>query len=284
MNTALGNLIKNSPTYTGVWRPVFIEPIPLSGERITICIVAQGDDNQHKIIQTISHKQLNCLYGKKSPQIQGIIDWTVESIKHHINQDQNISEWQPAIDGIITGETRKARSINLEGIINQGIRTVASFAPTLDVDEDQIEEVAQEKFYTEVQKILLDINSNYKSCLNQKITLTNSFPREYGFVTPRYIASFAAIANSTISFNTARIRIMDLEDLVLDHFTAYDEIEMIVSIPVGFADNESINDEIRKSQYKLMEQARAEANMRNIQCEIIESALDVAHHLHKKAA
>lgn len=284
MNTALGSLIKKSPTYTGIWRPVFFEPILLSGERITICIVAQGDDGQHKIVQTISKQQLNCLYGKNSQHIQGMINWTIDSITNHMTHGRTLSDWQPAMDGVIPGKTKKARSINLQGIINQGIRTVASFAPTRDVNEEQNEEVAQEKFYTEVKNILLDINSEYKECLNKKILLNDHIERSYGFATKNYIANFAAIANSRVSLNTAFVKIMHLEDLALDHFTSHNELEMIVSLPVGFAENKMVNDAARKSQYQFMEEARAEALKRKINCEILENALEVAHHLHKKAA
>lgn len=280
---ALSNLIKQSPTYEGEWMPVFLEPIPLSGERVTICIVATGHDNTYKIIQTISTKQIKYLYGSSWQNINGIIAWTLNSIDLHLRKTCRLLSWSPRTGGVYAGKITSARSCNIEGIINQGIRMAASLAVI--IDNDDIEEpIVQEHFYSAVRNALLDINSNYKDCINKKIMLNDTRERYYGFASKNYIANYSAIASAGASLNTALVRIMDLEDLVLDDFYNNEDLEMIVAPPIGFIDNALINDQVRRTQADLMQQAKSEASKRNLRCEIIETPEKVAEYLHKKAA
>jgi len=263
--------------------PIFLEPIPLSGERVTICIAATGHDNTYKIVQTISTVQMKCLYGPSWQNINGIITWTLDSIRLHLHNTGSLTNWNPGTDGVYTGKINLSRSCNIEGIINQGIRMVASLATIIDSDDVE-EPVVQEKFYSAVRNALLDINSNYKDCINKKIMLNDTRERYYGFASKNYIANYSAIANFGASLNTALVRIMDLEDLVLDNFYNYEVLDMIVAPPIGFIDNTLINDQVRRTQADLMQQAKSEASKRNIHCEIIETPQKVAEHLHRKAA
>ncbi len=283
MNTALGNFIKQSPTYKGEWMPVFLEPIPLSGERVTICIAAIGHDNIYKIVQTISTVQMKCLYGSSWQNINGIITWTLDSIRLHLHNTGSLENWNPGTTGIYTGKINPSRSSNIEGIINQGIRMVASLASIIDSDDAEEPVVVQETFYNAVRNALLDINSNYKDCINKKIMLNDTRERYYGFASKNYIANYSAIAFGA-SLNTALVRIMDLEDLVLDNFYNHENLDMIVAPPIGFIDNALINDQVRQTQADLMQQAKSEASKRNIRCEIIDTPQKVAEYLHKKAA
>ncbi len=283
MNTALGNFIKQSPTYTGEWMPIFFEPIPLSGERVTICIAATGHDNNHKVAQTISATQMKCLYGSSWQNINGIITWILDSIRLHLLNTGSLTNWNPGTVGVYTGKITSSRSSNIEGIVNQGIRMVASLATIIDSDDAE-EPVVQEKFYSAVRNALLDINSNYKDCVNKKIMLNDTRERYYGFASKNYIANYSAIASYGSSLNTALVRIMDLEDLALDNFYNCEALNMIVSPPIGFIDNALINDHVKRAQADLMQQAKSEALKRKICCEIIETPQKVAEYLHKKAA
>lgn|GEM_PF-1859680 len=283
-HTVLGSLITQSPTYTGEWMPVFIEPIPLSGERITACIAAVGADGKNALHATLDHRKLKHLYGSASANIQGIINLILESLQHHLNAQQPLSAWQPPLDGAYPGRIRQARSASLEGIINQGIRTVASLAEPIDLEAESTPDLVQEKFSTAVRDALLEINSQYRDCINRRIMLNDTRERYYGFTGKNYIANYAAIANAPISLQAACMKIMDLEDLALDEFSSIETLEMIIAPPINFLSNPDTRAEVKKSQRQLMEQAKEAAKKRQIHYAILETPQAVAAHLHQKAA
>lgn len=283
-NSDLGNLITQSPRYSGEWMPVFIEPILLSGERITIAIAAVGSDAEYTLHVTLTLQKLKCLYGASAKQINGLIELTLQSLKQHLDQGRLLTEWSPPLDGFYPGNTRKARSTGLTGIVNQAIRMVSSIDEPLENESSCLDDSDQTKYMDAVRKALLQLNPAYKDKIQRHISLNDSRQRHYGFVGKNYIANYAAVANSPISFHAAMVKIMELEDLLLDNFYNADELEMIVSPPVTLTNPQVIGKNNQRIQHQFMEDAQTEAKKRKISCQIIKTPGEVAKYLHTKAA
>jgi hypothetical protein len=129
------------PEFSAKYRAIYFEPIAGSGEQFTIGIMAQAVNGEYSVLQTLSDKMLNCMYGQKSASVKNLVFMILDSATRHLSAGMPIEEWQPPMSGVIPGDVQASYSNNgLEGILFQGITSYASLYKGALVD-DAINEI-----------------------------------------------------------------------------------------------------------------------------------------------
>lgn len=219
MNT-LTKLFPEPPTYKGLWQSIYIEPIVGSGELISVAAVAFGNNNEFRIIQSIQNELLDCLYGSQSPDMQGMIDWLIESASLEIKRNGNLIGWISPFNGIKVGKPFEAADENIEGILRQAIRFTSSLSIlALDAEREENEEYPRkytEQWTTSIAEELRSINPHLSSFFKQKIQVSESnLLTTYGFLTERYVSNFGLLVPIRLasSLNGIKAKLFDLESL-----------------------------------------------------------------------
>jgi len=266
-------------SYSGSWMAVQIEPLPGSGERLTCCVAAIGKDERFLVRPVISTRVARCMYGEEGVRLAELVELISESLQRHLDECHTLHGWRSSFLHVRPTPVVKTKDRDLDGILKQAILQTASLG-SLKREED--EESRQTRFQTAVRKSLVALNKDYKRYVNKSIGLTRAArPKRYGFVLGSYFANYTAISASSQSYDTAMARLIDLQDLRLDHFTEADRIELILAPPVGFFENPSTDNSRRMKQRELIEEAMMEASKRDISALVFETPDQVAMHIHQ---
>jgi len=205
------------PAYAGTLAPLYLEPIPGSGERITIAIVALGEDNAMRIHPVIHHDALTCLYGNKAKNLQGMIELCASSLRGHLENNGNTSNWLPPITTATLGKPRQAYAESMTAMIGQGIRMHASLG-VLPSEADEIDTDTTEERRHWDDDIRQAANPLIQPYFGKSVQLTSASTRQarIGFIHPRYAASFALLtpgASLGTAINTAKAKLWNLKML-----------------------------------------------------------------------
>ena len=126
------SLLPALPPYHGVWRPVYWTPIPGSGERITVLIVAIGDDNQVCMRSTISEAVLEVAFGvPKAAALRQMFDYLEKMLPDWLaSWESGGSQTAGAvpITGFTLGPGRSSYADDLHQLAAQGVCLDAAFA------------------------------------------------------------------------------------------------------------------------------------------------------------
>jgi hypothetical protein len=128
------------PVYAGNWAPLYLEPMMGSGERLTVAVAALGYDGAVRVIQAIAPELLDCMYGTRAAQVQGLITLTMHSLSRHLGAQLSFEQWQAPLSHIYLGKPSEARADTLSGLLRQGLALTASLADLQTAEDDATEE------------------------------------------------------------------------------------------------------------------------------------------------
>jgi hypothetical protein len=274
MNT-LASRINKSPRIKGEWLPIYIEPIHMSGERFTIAIAAIANTGDKRVFKTIDPHLIKAMYQDRSDEILGIIDFALASLKQFIEQEKSLQHWHSPLSGIIKGKVTQAEGVEFQHIINQGVQRCSSLSMLYTGREEKNDEQVQEQqVRTAIKTCLININSDYKRCINQVIDLGDVRERRYSFIHPKYAANVAVASQNASSLNRALVKVLHINDLKADPSSLFEKIEIIITAPINKPINSSIVDQVK-----------AEADRYKLGCVIIDDSPEkIAEYIHKKVA
>ena len=109
------------------WRPIQIEPVPGSGERITVGVAVAGDGG-YVVELAPGIDKLDCLYGREARAIIDAATLSVASLDQHL-RDHGPDAWNSFEAPFISvdfGEERVASGSSLEGIAHQAFTLSSS--------------------------------------------------------------------------------------------------------------------------------------------------------------
>ena len=289
MNT-LDSLFPESPSYSGCWQTIYLEPIVGSGEQVAIAVVAIGGNSEHKILQALRSELLDCLYGTQSKNMQGIIDWAIESARNEINQKGTLNSWCPPFGGLTAGDINLAADENIEGILKQAIRFSASLSNlALDAerdDEDIQPKKQNEQWSRNIAEELKQINPQLLTCFNQKIKVSKSnIMTSYGFYTDTYVSNFGLLVPTRLSgsLSSVKAKLLDLESFKKSSLLIKPEqYEIIIGTP-SF-DDPTLSDKAVIRLRETVDMVSELAEKEGVKLFHTDSAVKAASHINEQAA
>lgn len=123
-----------SPSYSGQWVPIYLEPMMGSGERLTIVVAAIGDSGEVEVRQAIRPHVLESMFGPQSAGLSRLVAVVISSLKNHAITTGGFSGWTPPMSGIALGSLRITRSSNIAGLLRHAVAMTASLA-ALDLND-----------------------------------------------------------------------------------------------------------------------------------------------------
>ncbi|WP_325890885.1 hypothetical protein [Grimontia sp. NTOU-MAR1] len=211
------------PSYSASWTPVYFEPILLSGERLTVLIVIEDENNEFRIFKTLRDEVLESFYGSKSKNVKSLIDLCETSIKEHLTVRRQMKDWQPPFDGLYSGLTKRAADDSITMIARQAIQRSSSLSSlSMAVDRDDIEQDKQSqkqsiRWQDSIIKNVLNTHSHFEKSFKVKLAIGNSkLKTQFGFLSDKAAVNFGVLSplHHSSSLNIIKARILDLEHLM----------------------------------------------------------------------
>lgn len=118
------------PAVRAEWAPVYLEPIPGAGERITIGVAARGwDGDGHFVLQVLREAVARCMYGDHAEQILGFSRLVLESLEEYLEHGGPLPEWSPPLRGSAAlGRVSIGYGDSAEDVARTGAQLAASLA------------------------------------------------------------------------------------------------------------------------------------------------------------
>ena len=286
---SLDSLFPALPETTGCWRPVYLEPIVGSGEKISIAVIGVSGKS-YKVIQSVRNELLDCLYGKQAENISSMITWVIESLNNQLRLKGSLEEWESPITGVEIGAETTARGSNIDDILRQAIRFSASLS-TLSLDAERSDDDEQPKKYTEhwarsISTAMVDINPQLLSSFGKKVQLgETNLLTSFGFIYGEYTANFGLLVPSRLSasLNNVKAKLLDLETFKKSSLGVKpNSYEVIIESP-SLKDPTLTSMSVKKirDNFTLIEEI---AHAENINVYRAESAEEAANHINEQVA
>src|SRR5574337_933490 len=93
---AMMPMIPPQSTLSATWAPVYLDPMPPSGERITVALVA-WDGRDHLVRPVLSPKVARCMFGNNATAVLGVVDLVCDSLENHLRRAGNLTGWQSPV-------------------------------------------------------------------------------------------------------------------------------------------------------------------------------------------
>ncbi len=221
-----------------VWWPVYFEPMPGSGERLTALVAAVDSSGRHQVRVTLRDSVLRALYGGKAEGVIQIVRIAADSLSRHLESSSDARQWLSPLTGFFVGEQDHARSDGLDGVIRQATRMCASFGVIQAVSQTESDsELAGLQWRDAVKAQLAGNTPELVAFFDKKVALRDEkMSVRIGFMNDRYAAQFGVLRHSATRVQrdvmNLKGRIIDLAQLQGDLFAYAENREIII----GYAD------------------------------------------------
>ncbi len=277
------------PKYQFSWRSIQVEPIPNSGERITIGAIVKGTNNNLIAAKLIPSNKIKALFGHKfGSRIIGALNICVSSAEDYYANNQLSNIWLPPIEGFYVSNITSSVSENLEDGLFRAAMHCSSYCVSTEVDKINDEsnssvstpESWRKNITEEVIKARADLANNF----DVKVAIQGDIgvPLKIGYISPTYAAHFDAISKPQgiqQALVRAQSKLWQL-DLLRDKGQLFqpDICELIFRVPIAKNENES------SLLIDFTEELKYEASRREIELFATDLASAAAKHLILKAA
>ncbi|MGO1157971.1 hypothetical protein ACTL4S_03940 [Acinetobacter lwoffii] len=213
------------PKFKAEWKSIYFEPIPNSGEKITVLIVIKTDTHQIKIFDALHPTVIDSLYGSKATSFQGFI----KLIKSNIIKNNGYC----TISGVTDSDWHYSLSANLNGVAAQALYRTASLGSValqslFEQDDSNVDnEQVDKRWSKRIKAAVLELDPSYENAFDLKIPIGRDIKIACGFHTSRYTAKFNVCTSQTIA--RMKSNLFDLQ--ILDSHKISNKFDLILQMP-----------------------------------------------------
>ena len=283
------NKFPELPKFEFAWRSLQIEPLPFSGEKITLGLLIKGGDKTLIAAKLVHKEKLKKMFGNEfGSGISDALSLCIHSAEtYYCNKDLS-TNWTPPLEGFQVGKIRSSVADNMEDAIFRAAMYCSSFTASVEVEKNNPrkkgEISAPESWRKNIHKAVTSVRADYANFFERSITIRGmGVPITYGFLSADYAAQFDAVPDASRiqqGLVRAQSKLWQL-DRLRDEGTLFKPrlCELLLNIPSLTADQE---------QFLLfqdfVEELRYEAKKRDLNVFTSASASDAASHVIENAA
>lgn len=203
------------------WLPIYLDPMPGSGERITIAVAA-WHPGEHAIVRTLSPQVARCMYGNDAASVLGATDLVCESLRAHLNAGADVAAWQsPLRDAVFLGTPSTGYADSVVQVAEAGRALTSSLRdPVLELAHDAPQESdddAGDEWERQIRDETVHQRAAFAPRFTQKVALRSGAPpTRFGYLGDRLAAQFGRLVPGrglTNHRNRAKAYITDLQIL-----------------------------------------------------------------------
>lgn len=117
------------------WAPLYLEPVPGSGERITIAVAAKCE-NEVKVIRVLQDRSIKCLLGKAQPRFSNLAEMVRTSVEEHLMNGGALTDWQPLFAGAYAGHIHETFAESENEVLRTAMTMSSAFSALAEFDSE----------------------------------------------------------------------------------------------------------------------------------------------------
>lgn len=220
----LANRFPLSAAKGGEWAPIYLEPIPGSGERLTVLVAARAHDGDFALLRTLDAKRAKCMYGEHAGAMEGLIDIVAESLRALLASGLSLREWNPPLrDTVALGPISPVQADAAEEMARTGAMLAASLAVSVPLETivatpaDAEDDGDGDEWARHIREGTVRVRREFAPRFSQKVELRRGVPAtRIGYFGERLAAQFGRLIPGrglTNSRNRAKAYLTDLQIL-----------------------------------------------------------------------
>ena len=274
------------PEYGLSWRSIQVEPIPHSGERISVGTVVKGEDQSLIVAKLLPVQKLKKIYGEEfGKRIGDALQFCVDAAEKFYSLNPLSSNWTPPLDRFYLGNEKATLAKNIDDGLLVSAMHSSSFSVAFNAEKLKIarksELSAPEDWRKQIIKAVQMNRHDFDDCFQCKFQIHGSgVPFKFDFISEKYAAQFDAISAHG-SFQHALVRAQS-KLWQLDRLRDGDALfkpelcELLLRIPEENSSSGEVNEFVGELTH--------EASKRDISLYTSHSSVEAAHHLIEIAA
>ncbi|HYE74367.1 MAG TPA: hypothetical protein VEF04_13595 [Blastocatellia bacterium] len=277
------------PRYEFSWRAVQLEPIPGSGERITVAALVKGNDKAFIAAKLLNFAKLRSLYGADfATSINDAMAFCMTDAENFYANHPLSAQWMPPFEGFAVGNLAYSLAENIDEALLIAAMSSSSFAVAFEqerertVNKDVIS--APESWRKSIFEAIENTRKEFAEFFRKSVVVKErGIPITIDFLSKRYAAQFEAIAEPR-SIQQALVRaqsklwqldqIRDAADLFRP--STYELVLRTPRHEIGLDDDFLIEE--------FIQELRHEAKRREISVFAASSPMEAAYRLIEQAA
>jgi hypothetical protein len=197
---------------TACWWPIQMEPIPASGERLTIGVVVASESGV--LVQpTPGLDKLRFVFGEEAHVIEHSARITVSALEEHLRKRggaKSIGDFVPPFASIHLGSARSASGDNLEGIVHQAIALSSSIAEISQrsiAGEERSRHLGSKALTESVRQIVVSQLPQLSDSFNVPLRgIASRRVPVLGFVSREIVSNFSPIGPTRVNQSIEKVR------------------------------------------------------------------------------
>ena len=276
------------PKYGFSWRSLQLEPIPSSGERITIGSIVKGEDQALIAVRLLSAAKIRSMYGQEfGKRITDALSLCVSHAEKYYASHPLSNIWEPPLEGFHLNELHTSVAEDIEDALLVAAMHSSSFSVSLETTKLSTNSKAglstPKNWRNEIFKAVTVIHSDFTPYFEQQIQIKGSgVPLKIGFLSQNYAAQFDALAEIKgiqHALVRAQSKLWQLDRLRDgDSLFSPEHCELLLQVPL-VTTNESTSE-----LEDFVEELRYEASKRELGLYTSNSYKDAAQHIIEIAA
>jgi hypothetical protein len=276
------------PKYEFSWRSLQVEPVPLSGERITLGTIVKGGDQALIAAKLIHKDKLKKMFGDQfGGGIADALSICINSAENFYSNKPLSTEWIPPLDGFHIGKINSSLAVNIEEGLFRAAMHCSSFSFVSDAQKTtsgKSDLSAPESWRKNILKAVTEQRADFVDFFEKSIAIRGSgVPITFGFLSSNYAAQFDAVPDVGRIHQTlirAQSKLWQL-DRLRDEATLFkpELCELLVRIP---SQSENVLENSLLKEF--VEELRYEAARRSLGVYASESHIEAALHVISQAA
>ena len=200
------------PDYEYSWRSIQIEPIPHSGERVTLGAIIKADDDALFVAKLVPYSKFKAIYGKEfGSRLYEAFRFCVSSAEAFYSSNSLSDKWIPPFDGFSTSESKKSVAEDLEDGLLRISRKCSSISISMEATKNDTKNkggsLDPKTWRKEIIERVTVKHKNFEAYFNQEVKLRGSgVPLKFGFISENYVAQFDTISTSNAARQSGLVR------------------------------------------------------------------------------
>lgn len=274
------------PEYGLSWRSIQVEPIPHSGERISVGTIVKGEDQSLIVAKLLPVQKLKKIYGNEfGRRIGDALQFCVDAAEKFYSKNPLSSDWTPPLDGFHLGNEKATLAKNIDDGLLVSAMHSSSFSVAFNAEKVKTAKrpdlSAPEDWRKQIIEAVQMNRHDFDDCFQRKFQIHGSgVPFKFDFISEKYAAQFDAISENG-NFQHALVRAQS-KLWQLDRLRDGDALfkpalcELLLRIPEECSGSGEVSEFVGELTH--------EASKRNISLYTSNSSVEAAHHLIETAA
>lgn len=181
---------------------MYVEPVPNSGERISLATIIKGEDNQFLAARTITGLKIRGLFGQKfGTHISDALGVCLANAEHFFEVNPVDRNWEPYVEGFYLGEAKHSLANSFEEALMIAASQSSSFnfalqAEQLEDETDKIKKISPKAWRKGIFEAVTRKNHELASFFEKETPVRGAgVPIKFDFLSGPYAAQFESVTD-----------------------------------------------------------------------------------------